>query len=85
MREPVRNTITIYWDRAGMGHHVLLCDVFENGEHEVRLSQINPNAGTTLEKVIKYWDSVVGTANIRAYNIVEHIQDAGKYGFVSER
>jgi hypothetical protein len=83
MREAVRTTITIYYDRVGACMHILMCDVFEGGEHEVRMSEIRSTSGTTLAKTIKWWEDVVGKENIRAYNITEHVQDAGVYGFVS--
>lgn len=80
----MQDTATIYWDKVGGCHHVVMCTVQDNGEHSVRQSIIASNVGTDLDKLMKYWESVVGAANVHDYNVVQYMgRDAGRYGFTS--
>lgn len=78
----MRDTATIYWDRVEGCHHVIMCGVEESGDHRVRQSSIHNNAGTNLDRVMKYWEEVVGGENVRAYNITQYAgKDMCRYSF----
>lgn len=78
----MQTTATIFWDRYNSIHQTLVCEVADNGKQTVIQSTVHSNAGQTLEKVMSFWEKELGTANVRAYTIAEHVRDVGRYSSV---